>query len=130
MKYIKFKANKLVRDKIPTILKNDGIDCECRIMDQEEFFDSLKEKIVEEAKEVLTSKNREELIEELADLIEVIEKICVEARISKPDIDNTRIKKYKEKGIFDNRIFIQNFLLPENHNKIKHYIDKGYEIVE
>jgi predicted house-cleaning noncanonical NTP pyrophosphatase (MazG superfamily) len=37
MKYIKFRTIKLVRDKITTIFKNDGINCEYEVMNQEEF---------------------------------------------------------------------------------------------
>ena len=56
--------NKLVRDKIPTIIAVNGNTCKTRIMEDDEYLNSLNIKMQEELKEYLESGD----IEELADL--------------------------------------------------------------
>ena len=52
--------NKLVRDNIPNIIKNDGYECITKILDDKEFKNELYKKLLEEADEVINSKNKEE----------------------------------------------------------------------
>ena len=130
MKYIKFRAEKLVRDRIPENLKKDGIDCEFKLMNQEEFLHFLKHKIVKEARELLNAKTREELVEELADTLDVIEKFSNELGVSKEEINIKRLEKIREKGEFNDKIFLNNLVVSKDHPKVKHYINKGYEIIE
>jgi len=42
--------NKLIRDKIPEIITNDGEESEIRKLKQKEFKIELKKKVLEEAK--------------------------------------------------------------------------------
>lgn len=64
----KFKFGKLVRDKIPDLLAKKGIKVNSYILEGEGYLEALKEKLVEEAKEVLESKNKKDLCEELGDI--------------------------------------------------------------
>lgn len=52
------------------------------IEDNDEFLIELKNKLLEEANEVVLSDSEEELIEELADIFEVIDSILKETGIS------------------------------------------------
>jgi predicted house-cleaning noncanonical NTP pyrophosphatase (MazG superfamily) len=73
--------NKLVRSEIPDIIKSEGRECvyiELETSDETErkiVKNLLKEKVLEEAKEVLESKNRGELLEEIGDLLDVIDEL-------------------------------------------------------
>jgi len=67
---------KLVRDKIPEIIKSEKRNCEYYIASDFEYSVELFKKIVEEAIEVQESKSKDDLLEELADVIEVINFIC------------------------------------------------------
>lgn len=64
--------NKLVRSEIPEIIKSEGRTCTYVELDVEEDKDHiiqlLKEKLIEEAQEVMEAKHRGNLIEELGDL--------------------------------------------------------------
>ena len=62
---------KLVRDKIPEIIRSNGEEPEIRILLDEEYKQELEKKLLEEYHEVLdaTGTNR---IEELADMLEVM----------------------------------------------------------
>lgn len=62
------KHNKLVRDNIPSIIQKDGKKANVRILDDKEFLNSLKIKLVEEVNEYLESDD----IDEIADILEVI----------------------------------------------------------
>ena len=65
--------NKLVRDNIPDIIRQHGDVYQTEIMSASEFQLALRQKIVEEAQEVLQATTQSELVQELADLYEVVE---------------------------------------------------------
>ncbi len=66
---------KLVRDKIPDIIKMKGETPDIKTLNTIEFFAALKEKLAEETEEVCTTMDNgtsTEVIDELADVTEVI----------------------------------------------------------
>lgn len=63
--------NKLVRDKIPEIIKNNNETPITRILSDEEYKIELEKKLYEEYQEVLESSG-ENRLEELADMLEVM----------------------------------------------------------
>jgi predicted house-cleaning noncanonical NTP pyrophosphatase (MazG superfamily) len=99
--------NKLVRDNIPAIIKESGKECDVRVLGDREFKRALVTKVVEEGQELMQASNRHELVDELGDLYEVIEKIMMVYKIDKREIDDHRIKKNISKGGFDERIFLE-----------------------
>lgn len=56
--------NKLVRDKIPEIIKADGKECKTHILSNDEYIAVLEAKLNEEVAEYQADKN----LEEMADL--------------------------------------------------------------
>ena len=72
MKVLKY--NKLIRDNIPEIIKASGKERDVSILNDEEYILKLKDKIVEEAHEVVSARE-DEIIGELADVLEIIEAI-------------------------------------------------------
>lgn len=67
--------DKLVRDKIPDIIRSNGEEPEVYVLPDWKFIQKLEEKLREELDEYLDSKE----IEELADLAEVVHAL-VEAK--------------------------------------------------
>lgn len=63
------KYNKLVRDKIPQIIKADGKFLHTKKLGDEEFLSEVIKKLNEECAEFIKDKN----IEELADVKEVVQ---------------------------------------------------------
>ncbi len=70
-----FVFNKLVRDKIPDLMKSEGCKVDPTMLVGEELLQALATKAVEELDELekVINKTQEEIIAELADLKEVVE---------------------------------------------------------
>jgi len=100
------KNKKLIRDNVPQIIIDSGRMPITRELYETEFLFEAKQKLVEEANEVLDAKSHEELIEELADVLEVVYTIAAVENITKEEIENTRVLKNKNKGMFKKRIFL------------------------
>ncbi|MBE7073937.1 MAG: phosphoribosyl-ATP pyrophosphohydrolase [Clostridiales bacterium] len=94
--------NKLVRDKIPEIIKSNGGSAKCEILDEKRYLEELHKKLFEEAKEFI----EEDAIEELADLMEVIYAIARLRKINLTEVEKVRIEKAEKKGAFEKRIFL------------------------
>ncbi|MDD5133469.1 MAG: nucleoside triphosphate pyrophosphohydrolase [Candidatus Nanoarchaeia archaeon] len=96
------KYNKLIRDRIPEIIKKNGSIPITHIGSNEEYLQKLKEKLEEEVKEFLKEDNEEELV----DILEVIYAISTYKKIDKKQLELLRKKKAKEKGEFKDRIIL------------------------
>ncbi len=99
--------NKLVRDKIPEIILNNGEKPYTRILSSEEYNIELKKKLIEEALEMQDSQNAEMLLEELADVIEVVKALAKFNNKTLEDILKIADTKNTKKGSFDKRIFLE-----------------------
>ena len=93
---------KLVRDKIPEIMKSEGKNPATHIAGDEEYWKRLKEKLRLEAAEFSAN----EKFEELASVLEVIRAIADFKKIDLKDIESMREKKAKERGGFKGRIVL------------------------
>lgn len=96
---------KLVRDKIPEIIKKDGKTPIFRSAssNKTEHEMRLGEKLVEEAREFADSGR----LEELADIQELILAICDFRRISSKKLHEIRRKKREECGGFEKGIILE-----------------------
>lgn len=88
--------NKLVRDKIPEVIKADGKECETRIAPKEERLELLEKKLLEEVNEFMEDKN----LEELADVMEVLYGLAANMGYSEEELNKKRIEKLEERGGF------------------------------
>lgn len=104
--------NKLVRDKIPEIIATDnGKTCVTRIMEDDEYLETLNTKMQEELKEYLESGD----VEELADLEEVLRAILDVKKVSYNEFEKIRMTKVNKRGAFKNKIFLES--VSENNDK-------------
>lgn len=95
--------NKLVRDKIPEIIEDDGKTCKTRILSDEEYIAALEAKLNEEVAEYQADKN----LEEMADMLEVLQAICLARGYSLEELEVMRLKKAVERGGFSEKIFLE-----------------------
>lgn len=96
------KYNKLVRDKIPNIIKENGDVPITHIADDQEYQNKLLEKLQEEVNEYLEDNNPEEL----ADILEVIYTLSKIHDISIQELNVIRNSKLEKRGGFDQRIIL------------------------
>lgn len=95
--------NKLVRDKIPEIIKADGRECDTAIVAGDEKYKLLETKLQEEVNEFLEDKN----LEELADVMEVLFGLAESLGYSEEELLEARDKKRKERGGFKEGIVLK-----------------------
>ena len=94
--------NKLVRDKIPQKIQNNGEVAKTEILNDERFLQELHKKLFEEAGEFV----EEDSVEELADLMEVIYAIARLRGIDWKEMEKVRQEKAQKRGAFEKRIFL------------------------
>jgi len=94
------KYDKLVRDKIPMIIRSTGAKCTTRIASNDDYQQKLKEKLIEEAEEFFENP----CVEELADIQEVVDALSYANRW---DVTRARIKKQSSNGGFYKRIILE-----------------------
>ncbi|WP_300561161.1 nucleoside triphosphate pyrophosphohydrolase [Companilactobacillus sp.] len=92
---------KLVRNKIPEIV---GDKAEFKTLSNEDYRIALRDKLVEEAKEVKQADGRANLVEELGDLEELIHAILEDASITYEEMDSIRHSKDMQRGNFSEKI--------------------------
>lgn len=96
--------NKLVRDKIPTIIEANGEKATYRILkDDKEYLDALLKKDIEEGIELAKDLN----LEELADKLEVLHAIAKVLGYTLEQVEQARIDKEVRRGGFEGRIFLE-----------------------
>lgn len=96
------KYNKLVRDKIPDIIKKNGDTPTTHIANDEEYLEKLLQKLQEEVGEYLENND----IEELADILEVVYALAKTHGISIEELDKVRIDKLNKSGGFEEKIIL------------------------
>lgn len=95
--------NKLIRDRIPEVICQDGRKCLVETMSEAEYRQALLEKLIEEAQEAATA-DPQQLITELADLYEVIDAVMVTYGIERKLVLQDQERKRAERGGFERRI--------------------------
>ena len=94
--------NKLVRDRIPEIITASGKTCVTRILSDEEYLKMLDTKLDEE----LAEYHKDQNIEELADLMEVLRSCAAARGYSIEQLEKIRVEKAAKRGGFVKKILL------------------------
>jgi predicted house-cleaning noncanonical NTP pyrophosphatase (MazG superfamily) len=97
------RYDKLVRDRIPQLIAEDGRRPLTRFLNDWEYVAELKKKLIEEAMEYQKSGS----IDELVDLGEVIHAILTLEHVAVADYQKMRLEKREARGGFEDRIFLE-----------------------
>ena len=92
---------KLVRDKIPQIIRSKGLQPITYVADVDEYGVRLRDKLAEEVDEFIASDDDPE---ELVDILEVLYALAENAGISREQLERLRAAKAVERGAFTGRI--------------------------
>jgi predicted house-cleaning noncanonical NTP pyrophosphatase (MazG superfamily) len=99
---MKVEYNKLVRDKIPQIIKDSGRTCEYKVLGDSEIKDALKEKLIEKA-QIFSNKPSED---ELSDIYELLNAIVETYDYEPLHIDYLKLQNKENKGTYSNRVYL------------------------
>ena len=102
------KHNKLIRDRIPEIIVASGKTCVTEILSDKEYLRMVDAKLDEE----LAEYHKDQNIEELADLMEVIYAAALARGYTPEELEQVRAEKAAKRGGFAKKI-----LLKEVHEK-------------
>lgn len=97
------KYYKLVRDRIPEIIEASGKTCKLEILPDDEYLKMIDAKLDEE----LSEYHKDQNIEELADLIEVIYAAAKARGYTLEELEQARAEKAAKRGNFEKKILLK-----------------------
>lgn len=97
------KHHKLVRDRIPEIIESSSKTCVTEILSDEEYLKMLDTKLDEE----LAEYHKDQNIEELADLLEVLNACAIARGYSLEQLEQVRAEKALKRGGFEKKILLK-----------------------
>ena len=95
--------NKLVRDRIPEIIESSGNTCVTEILSDEDYLRMIDAKLDEE----LAEYHKDQNIEELADLMEVIYAAAIARGYTLEQLELVRAEKAAKRGAFAKKILLK-----------------------
>lgn len=93
-------TEKLVRDKIPEIIRADGREPRISILGQDKIEGALEAKLIEEVEEFLNAQGNDEKILELADIYEVLRALAQQNGATDAELLQVAETKRTERGGF------------------------------
>lgn len=95
--------NKLVRDKIPQIIEESGEKAKIHKLSQQDYLSALELKLLEEIAEFQEDKS----LEELADILEVLQAICISRGYTLEQLEEKRKEKAVKRGGFLEKLYLE-----------------------
>jgi predicted house-cleaning noncanonical NTP pyrophosphatase (MazG superfamily) len=110
-----FAMRKLVRDRIPEIIDNNGKGEKSRwhrIDKDEEYLERLLDKLLEETHEVAGHITPEARLLECADVVEVVRALLVLQGVNRQQFMQVLRDRRRERGGFEKRVFLDSVESP------------------
>lgn len=117
---IRFRLNKLVRDKFVPIYLKLGEKPVYHFLSHDDHIAALTRKLLEEAAELSTAAPQK-IAEELADIEQVLDDLREVLAIPRADISSIRRTKNKEKGKFRKGLYIESLELADDDPWVQYY---------
>lgn len=102
--------NKLVRDNIPNIIRKDNKQCNISYLNNKEFEEALHLKLQEESKELIEAKDKDSIINEIADILEVLDAIEELHGIKYEELLARKVSKAKVNGRFNDHVLLKDIM--------------------
>lgn len=106
--------NKLVRDKIPALIRERGERIESITLKGDALVKALRQKLVEEAFEALDAATGNDLLGELADVQEVLMALICALNLDPSTVDQERLRKRKRRGGFEDGLMLLTTAAPQS----------------
>lgn len=104
--------NKLVRDHIPEIIIQRGLEPVVKVLGAAAYQRELRYKLQEEVAEFETSEDAEEL----ADILEVVYALAAAQNLTEDQLNMIRFQKRQERGGFEQRLFLVSVSEENSHD--------------
>lgn len=128
-----FRQDKLIRDKMPEIMAELGSVVHTVVLDDLQFDEQLRIKLIEEAHEVQAAQTRKELVAELADLYEVMDALLQLHVIDREEVLAEQNIKRDKRGGFAQRTYSTIAQHPEGSAQVSYCLsdpEKYPEVVD
>lgn len=124
--------NKLIRDKMPELFQEEGSKIDVReLHDKIDFLNILYKKAQEELQELFAAQSFTEIVEECADVEEVLQTFKQIHGISQDQIEAARLVKQQQRGGYNRQLFLTTVRCKEGSRSDTCAIKNGYpEITE
>jgi predicted house-cleaning noncanonical NTP pyrophosphatase (MazG superfamily) len=109
-----FRFNKLVRDKIPELNRQQGIKTNVKQLTGQAKVDALLGKLLEEAEELKYAQG-EDKAKEIGDVRDVLDAIIAELQLSEEDIQQHRKERDTKAGGFANGQYVSTVVVPDDY---------------
>jgi len=103
---VRLEYNKLVRDGVPDVIRSSGGAARVIRASDHQAYALLRHKLIEEAFEV-SEAEPEQLLEELADLADVLAAMMRQAEIDPAAVERMREEKRAARGGFDDLLYME-----------------------
>ena len=97
------RYDKLVRDRIPEIIRASGKSCTTEVLSDEAYLRMIDAKLDEE----LAEYHQEQNLEELADLLEVLRAAVIARGYTLDELESIRAQKAAKRGGFAQKILLK-----------------------
>jgi predicted house-cleaning noncanonical NTP pyrophosphatase (MazG superfamily) len=114
----RFLIKKLIRDKLAELPEMKGV----QTLNDSDYQSELKKKVLEEAQEISSSQSLEDVREEIADMMEVLESLMNSYNISKEQVLQIQKEKRQAKGGFEKRLYVDYAEVSDNAPSLKIYM--------
>lgn len=97
---------RLVRDKVPELIEKSGKKATCRILNDIEYKQALKDILVEKAYDIQRAETNEEIGMIIADIMTITAALGICIDMDEDDLIDYTNKKIIEKGFYEDRKFL------------------------
>ena len=118
-----FEFNKIIRAKIIDNMISQGVIVKSKKLSNSESLQALKNKLFEETREVMASKNVHEMTQEIADVLDVLQTMAEHNQISWTKIQKALADKRQEKGLLDAFHLVEHIELDNSNPQHADYIE-------
>jgi predicted house-cleaning noncanonical NTP pyrophosphatase (MazG superfamily) len=116
-----FIFNKLIRDKLRGEYERMGQKATYRTLSKIEHAKQLKQKIIEETKEIPLDGSIEDITSEIADVRQALDDLATVNGISEGQISDAKQRKFDKKGGFSAGTFVETLELADDDEWVEYY---------
>jgi len=120
----KFKTGILVRDNLVDKMTSWGIKVNYKTLNDEEYDQCLRNKMIEEATELAQETDRIKIVEEMADVKEVFTFLKRLYDVTDEELEEVSAEKRKNHGSFEKRHFTNFVEIEDGSSEADYYLER------